>query len=131
MSALAKDIVDSYGALTEVREGEWLNATGPISLTLGFEHGVVVVSAEAEDDTITLSAAGPASGRDVSAEPAWRDAIGRGLLWLWTLTNQQGYEDGCQFEFGEVGHGDRAEHLCIQAMVAGATLHVSTVSAWL
>lgn len=52
-------------------------------------------------------------------------------MWIWTLTNQQGYEDGCQFEFGGIENGDRAEHLSIQLMVAGATLHVSTVSAWL
>jgi Family of unknown function (DUF6334) len=61
---------------------------------------------------------------------AGRDAIGRGLLWVWTLTNQQGYEGGCQFEFG-VGRNDRPEQLCIQLTVAASTLHISTVSPWL
>jgi hypothetical protein len=65
MPSLAKEIVDSYGTLVDV--GEWLGATGPITLTLGFEHGVVPLTAEAKDDTITLSAAGSSSGRDVSA----------------------------------------------------------------
>jgi uncharacterized protein DUF6334 len=129
MIPVPKEIVDSYGALTEVREGDRLGVSGPVTLTLGFECGAILVSADADDDTITLTSTDRPSGRDVSAEAPWRDAIGRGLLWLWTLTNQQGYEDGYQFEFGEVG--DRAAQLCIQLMVAGATLHVSTVSAWL
>jgi Family of unknown function (DUF6334) len=129
MSGFAKEIVDSYGRLIEVREGDWLGASGPVALTLGFEHGVVLVRTDADDDTITLTSAGPASGRDVSTEPPWRDAIGRGLLWVWTLTNQQGFEDGCQFEFGQVGPDAPWEPLCIQLMVAAATLHISTVNA--
>lgn len=68
MSSLTKEIVDSYGTLTAVREGERLGASGPVTLTLGFEHGVVLVSADADDDTIMLTPTGPPSGRDLSAE---------------------------------------------------------------
>jgi hypothetical protein len=131
MSSLAKEMVDSYGALIEVRDGDWIGASGPVALTLGFERGVVLVSADANDDTIKMSAVESANGRDVSAEAPWSDAIGRGLIWVWALTNQQGYEDGCQFEFGDVGRNDRPEQLCVQVMVAAATLHISTVSVWL
>jgi hypothetical protein len=90
----------------------------------------LLVSAETEDDTIALSAEARAPGRDVSGEPPWRDAIGRGLLWVWALTNQQGYEDGCQVDFGGVDRNDRPDRLCIQLIVAASTLHISTMSAW-
>jgi len=125
MPPITKEIVDSYGALIWIRDGEWIGAAGAIALTLGFERGVVLVTADADDDTIRLTVGDPATGRDVSNEAPWRDAIGRELLWLWMLTNQQGYEDGCQFEFGRVVRNDQPERLCIQLMVAGATLHVS------
>ena len=131
MSSLTKEMVDSYGVLTEVREAERLGANGPVSITLSFEHGSVLVSAAPDDDTIAMRAVASVDGEDVSAERPWRDAIGRGLIWIWTLTNQQGYEDGCQLEFGDVSRHDRPRHLCVQLMVAASTLHVATVSAWL
>jgi len=130
MASLAKEIVDSYGALTSVREGDRLAAGGPVSLTLGFEHGSVLVSAIPDHDTITVRAVAAADGQDVSAERPWRDAIGRGLIWIWVLTNQHGHEDGWQLEFGEVGQDDRPRHLCVQMVVAASTLRVATVNAW-
>jgi len=128
MPSLGKEMVDSYGALIEAREGDWIGASGPVALTLGFERGMVLLSADADDDTIEVSVVESASGRDVSAQAPWKDAIGRGLVWVWALTNQHGYEDGCQFEFGDVGRNDRPEQFCIQVIVAAATLHISTVS---
>jgi hypothetical protein len=131
MFSLPKQMVDTYGVLTEVREGERLGTSGPVSLTLGFEHGSVLVSAAPTDDTIVMQAVTSVDGEDVSAERPWRDAIGRGLIWVWTLQNQQGHDDGCQLEFGDVTRYDRPRHLCVQLMVAASTLHVVTVSAWL
>jgi hypothetical protein len=129
MPPLTKQLVDSYGALVEVREGRRLGRNGPVSVTLGFENGAVLVSAEADDDTITMQAIASLSGADVSAESPWSSAIGRGLMWVWTLTNQQGYQDGCQFEFKESGR-DGPRHLCVQLVVAASALHVSTVAPW-
>ncbi len=36
---------------------------------------------------------------DISETSPWSKCIGFPLMWSWTLTNQQGYEDGLQFEF--------------------------------
>jgi hypothetical protein len=52
MPSLAKQMVDSYGALIEVREGDRFGSDDPASLALGFDHGALLVSAVAEDDTI-------------------------------------------------------------------------------
>ncbi len=133
MASLAKEIVDSYGALTEVRESERVGDHDLRSLALGFEHGAVLLSAVGEDDTLAISALSAAHGEDVSKDQPWNDAVGRALIWLWSLTNQQGYEDGCQLEFGAArrqGQPD-GDHLCVQVMVAGSGLHISIVSDWL
>jgi Family of unknown function (DUF6334) len=128
MYSLIKEMVDSYGVLTEVREGERLGANGPVSITLAFEHGSVLVAAQPDADTITMRAVTSADGANVSAERPWRDAVGRGLIWIWTLRNQHGYEDGCQLEFGDVTRHDRPRYLCVQLVVAASTLHVATVN---
>lgn len=128
---LTKDIVESYGALTEVRESERLGDHELASLALGFENGAVLVTAVGEDDTIALCPVPTAYGEDVSQAVPWRDAIGRGLLWMWSLTNQQGYEDGCQLEFGKVSRDGQPQHLSIQLMVAASALNVCTVGEWL
>lgn len=125
--------MDSYGALTEVRESERLGDHDLRSLALGFEHGAVLLSAVGEDDTIAISALPAAYGEGVSQELPWSDAIGRALIWLWSLTNQQGYEDGCQLEFGAArreGQPD-GDRLCVQFMVAASGLRICMVSEWL
>jgi hypothetical protein len=131
VSALAKEMVDSYGLLTEVRESERMSYHQLVSLALGFEHGAVLVSAVGEDDTIALSSIATAYGEDVSHEMPWCDAIGRGLIWVWSLTGQNGYPDGCQLEFGSVRRHGQPEHLCVQLMVAGSCVNICMVGEWL
>jgi Family of unknown function (DUF6334) len=125
MGALTKEIVDSDGALREVR-ARVEPGVGVVSLALQFENGAVLVSAAGDDDTIAVGAVAAADGQDISQEMPWRAAIGRGLLWWWSLTNQHGFEDGCQLEFGRAGQPP-PEHLCVQLMVAASQLSVSTV----
>lgn len=129
--AVTKAVVDDWGALTEVRESARIDRGSPSALALGFEHGVMLLSALGEDDTIDVRPIGTAHGRDLSAEQPWCDAIGRRLIWGWSLTNQQGYEDGCQFEFGNQIGGGQPSQLCIQVMVAASGLRISLVGEWL
>jgi hypothetical protein len=131
LRVLTKQIVDRYGALTEVRESERLGEHDLASLALGFEHGAVLVSAAGEDDTIAIRLIASAFGEDVSQEMPWRYAVGRALVWLWSLKNQQGYEDGLQLEFGGVRSEGQPQHLCVQLMVAASGLQICTVGEWL
>lgn len=130
MGTLAKEIVDSYGPLTEVRGCVQAGVTGLATLALGFERGAVLIEAVGADDTIRLRAVPEVEGDVLSQEAPWREAIGRGVVWVWALTNQQGYRDGNQFEFGQSAQRDQATQLCIQVVVAASALRVSTVNAW-
>src|SRR2546421_9498239 len=74
---------------------DWL--TG---VKLTFECETLVICVDERDDTISLSTvAGETGWRDVSSTPFWAPAIHKGPQWIWTMTNQQGYEDGCQIQF--------------------------------
>ncbi len=129
MATISKEIVDSYGALIEVR-GRSLSRVGLTALTLAFERGSVLIEAVGDDDTISLRAVPEADGDVLSQQAPWRNAIGRGVIWVWSLTNQQGYHDGSQLEFGKPAHQAQPNQLCIQMVVAGSALRLSTVSDW-
>ena len=132
MPSLTKQIVDRYGTLTEVCVVEWLSAgVGNVkTLGLAFEQGSLLVRANNEDDSISLLAPPSLQGEDISHQPPWREAIGRGVVWVWLLANQQGYEDACQIEFGKPTGPGQADSVTVQLVVAGSALHVSTVSEW-
>lgn len=134
MTALTKRIVESYGRLIEVLEVERPGAFALVALGLRFNGGAVVIRAVAEDDTIALEAHPTVTGKSVGHELPWQDALGRGLIFMWTLTNQTGHEDGCQMEFGKVRYDgrfpDAAHLLTIQFMVAASALHISYVTEW-
>ena len=132
MPSLTKAIVDGFGALTKVCVVEWLSAGGDsvVSLGLAFEHGSLLVRANGEEDSMSLLAAPALHGEDISHEPPWREAIGRGVMWVWRLTNQQGYEDACQIEFGKPTRPGQEDNVTVQVVVAGSALHVATVSEW-
>ncbi|REJ65138.1 MAG: hypothetical protein DWQ31_19195 [Planctomycetota bacterium] len=76
-----------------------------VAVRLKFDDEIVVLTAE-EDDTIGVF--GPSWRRDsedvelrgLSGTPPWTSAIGKPLLWSWTMTNQLGYFDGVQIQFG-------------------------------
>jgi hypothetical protein len=76
------------------------------ALTLTFDSVVVVLVAE-QDDSLTIADPGgwqpepdlvPIS---LAAEEPWRLALGKPLLFTWSMTNQFGYRDGLQLEFAE------------------------------
>lgn len=129
MTEVSKEIVDSYGALAEVR-GRPLSGGGLAGLMLGFERGAVMIEAVGDDDTISVRAVREGDGEVLSELTPWRDGIGRGVIWVWSLTNQQGYQDGLQLEFGKPAQPDQPDQLSVQIMAAASVLHVSTVSDW-
>lgn len=70
-----------------------------------FERGTITVTAMPDDDTVRLSNQGPTlpHRRDLTAIEPWDRLVGSGVLWMWTLTNQKGYQDGFQLELGRPG----------------------------
>jgi hypothetical protein len=80
----------------------------------GFEHGSFTVTAEASDDSIRLGATGATLPyvTDLSGEDPWSRLIGCGILWIWRMTNQNGYFDGLQLEFARPGECWSVQLMC-------------------
>jgi Family of unknown function (DUF6334) len=76
----------------------------PIAFLMYFDKIVAMIRVIEEDDTIELTSidielANKFDTIDVSDNSLWKDAIGSQLHWVWSLTNNQGYTDGIQFEW--------------------------------
>lgn len=94
-----REAVESFGAITGIA----VDDTDPILLGaayLEFEKGGLTINALADDDSIAVSAFPPRPQRwhDISTVQPWADLVGGRPLWIWTMTNQQGYTDGVQFQ---------------------------------
>ena len=94
-------------------------------LTFSFERGTLSVAAEGEFDTVALREGGPtlASSTDLAHSDPWAEAVRCGPLWLWTLTNQQGFVDGFQAQFAD-GSG---KTVSVQLMCAASSFSVARV----
>jgi hypothetical protein len=90
----------------------------------GFETRSIVIAAEPLDDTIHVQY-GEASlsfPEDLTAREPWRMLIGCGVMWTWTLTNQNGYRDGFQIELARPG-----ECWALQFLSEGGALSVRSI----
>jgi hypothetical protein len=79
-----------------------------------FEGGRLTVSAQAEDDSISVGSEPLSSGsvEDISQQQPWDSLIGSGLIWSWRLRNQQGYDDGFQVEFHAGAQSTLIQFVC-------------------
>ena len=109
------DVVFEFGVLEGVRLRD-LDET-ITTAEFFFSQGTLAVSANPETDTIetTATPGAPSLPNDLGSGP-WAPAIGCSLLWIWRLTNHQGYEDGIQMEF-RTADG----YFQMQLMVAAST----------
>lgn len=91
-----------------------------------------IVAWAAEDDTIHIEESSvyrrPTGVvlRDLSSIPPWKDAVGKPLLWSWSMTNQQGYRDGLQLHFANTADEMGVE---IQLLVVASEISVRIISA--
>lgn len=94
---LFRDVVDAFGTIRRVLVDDANPALLSV-LGLVFDHGSMLVEAVADNDTIGVSLNGELKNarQDVSGESPWSLLVGGAPLWLWSLTNQQGYQDGFQ-----------------------------------
>jgi hypothetical protein len=97
---ILRDLVDEFGALRSVAVTSEL-LTRPEEYELTLEGGVLLVGANADDDTVRLSRGTSAlpNRLDVSSWYPWELVIGASVIWAWQLRNQQGYQDALQLQF--------------------------------
>jgi len=116
------DIVYQFGNLVSVHylsideEINWISA-----IKLTFENGVVYNEAVGATDEIVLTNKLNDHYQIITAAndiTPWAEAIGRPTLWLWNLTNQQGYNDGVQYAFA----APRQNEIIIQLMVEASSI---------
>lgn len=95
--ALLREVVNSFGAIKAVAVEEY-EAVILSTVKITLESGELVISAVPDDDTVRVSLSSDPGVifRDVSVEDPWRCLIDSEPLWIWLLTNQQGYTDGIQ-----------------------------------
>jgi hypothetical protein len=91
-------VVESFGAMRRVL----VDDVSPAMLStvqIIFDNGVLTVWAIDEDDSIGISVdrAYDSDLHEVSRDMPWSVLVGGDLLWIWTMTNHQGYVDGIQF----------------------------------
>ncbi len=97
-----------------------------VKVAIVFSSSTLTISADGFADEIRLavsdtSAADLSSGTDESSSYPWDLALGRELSSGWSLTNQQGYEDGVRFEFSSL---HRQPRTVIEMIVAASALEV-------
>jgi Family of unknown function (DUF6334) len=78
----------------------------PIAILMYFDEVIIMVKVVEEDDSVELMSldldqASEFKSIDVSNDIRWKDVINVNLRWVWSLTNQQGYTDGIQFEWAD------------------------------
>jgi Family of unknown function (DUF6334) len=120
---LLKEVVDSFGAVKRIA----VDDVNPVMLSvicITFENGDLNIEAVAEDDSLNISIDSRREGTlsDVSSGAPWRRLVGGSPLWIWTLTNQQGFVDGIQF-LVRTGRGD----VMLQLVVIASSLKPNLV----
>ncbi len=79
-----------------------------VAIVLEFDRTSVSFAVGADDSINTVDSRPLETDQDyrvsdISGLSPWDESIGLPLLWSWTLTNQQGYNDGVQFDFAQDG----------------------------
>jgi hypothetical protein len=104
----------------------------PCIIELFFEKQKYYIEVNGEFDTVELKKEidplyikKECYQKEYSSEFPWKNAIGKQVMWGWRMFNQQGYEDGIQFEFGL--KDNQQVTYKIQLMGLCSTFDISTV----
>jgi hypothetical protein len=111
-----------------VRTSPFRAHTQALSMTFGDVSCVVVAE---PDDSLRLADASwtahpDLSPIDVSNQEPWSRALGKPLLWSWSMTNQQGYRDALQLELAQDVDDPP---VLIQLVALGSEIKVRSVAA--
>jgi hypothetical protein len=124
---------ESGERLTEVSGYFFVDETNRkmlVAVRLRFEREVVVLTANDDDSIGVFDASWKCSEEgvdlhDLSDLRPWNCVVDKPLLWSWTLTNQQGYFDGVQLQFGT---STCDAHAPLQLMVVAGEFKISVAS---
>jgi len=75
------------------------------ALWLIFAKGNLLIQANPDDDTISVASGVMLDADDfvdLSSSDFWRGFVGQRFGWGWTVTNQQGYQDGVLLSFNGI-----------------------------
>lgn len=103
----------------------------PIGLRIVCNNGRFSFVVNGDDDSIEIHTEQlndfPAESIWVSASASelWQHAIGATVVWLWVLSNQQGYEDAAQIEFYNASSG---ANNCVQFVARASSLEFRTIT---
>ena len=133
MSDLLSRVVNEFGDLVAVlgaRSEPAIPAQPTVfeQYSFRFDRGTLTVAADGSDDSVRLiegETTLPHRAPLTLVEP-WSGAVGRGVLWAWLLTNQSGFVDGFQIEFGW-GSGTPNGNLGIQLVCEASALTAAMV----
>jgi|GEM_PF-3047616 len=114
-------------AASEERHSPWIE-----TVVFRFNQTAIRVAVDGDTDELVVevqpSPLFPAA-QSVSAIAPWRGLIGRSLLWSWQMVNNQGYEDGWQFEFA--ARLENENPATVQLVAIASEIHVAVVDRYL
>lgn len=123
-----EEIIRAREALIDVKYFSYFDQGIVEILRLNFNKSHLYVSVNGEDDTIRIERDFPGKDEDwcqFAPHETWKNAYGKPILWLWYMENNQGYEDGLQFEFAQ----DAADKsICVQIIAVASQLSIKLVS---
>jgi hypothetical protein len=105
-----------YGSYPDARTMVWI-------IRLSFEAGDWSLVVNPDDDTLLITEPFETDHAHFDSAPEnspWRLALGKRPRWIWTMTNQQGYQDGIQFEFADPGEAA----VTIQMIAMASSWHI-------
>lgn len=126
-----EDILENRTSLTEVIYFEETEYQIVYGLSLNFSGKYIYISVCDEDDTIVIGDSFPEnfdldlSLKKVLHPEPWINAYGKPLIWYWYMENNQGYQDGFQFEFST---SKDEVCICIQMIGIASQLSIRSVT---
>ena len=99
-------VIDHELSLSAVHYVHHADGSLPMAgVELDFEGTLICIGVDPEDDSIRVHKSWEKAEellREPVASLGWDTVYGRRILWAWSLTNHQGYEDGIQLEFSPI-----------------------------
>jgi hypothetical protein len=124
------------GDLRDVRyivDRELRSGGAIIEVSFMFDEAILRIIVDPDDDTVHLFLDEAGTGEIVtttrisSFDDLIPSLLSKSFLWVWELTNQQGYRDGIQFEFALREAGTRST-VTVQFIAIASSLEVYAVN---
>ena len=122
-------VIEAIEVLLEVKYFRSSEQAAIELIFLKFSKSDVYVYVNQEDDTLVVDQRHPQISEELNQftpHKIWEEAYGQHIRWYWNMVNNQGYEDGLQFEFAQDVNDNP---ICLQLIAIASTISVSSVIA--